>query len=141
MEVRDENGREEKSRMFPSDYEKHGFEIVHVGLNTGDGTEAQAVAALLKNLFGFRFTEGRDSIFSGERLELMKTPSPGTHGHIAVAVNDIHRAIAFLEASGFELDHHAVKYNAEGELILIYLKQEIAGFAFHLLQKQKASSK
>lgn len=123
--------------MFNNFPDEHGFEVVHVGVNTADAEEASAAADLIGGIFGLEMADGKDSVFAGPRIELMKGGGRGIHGHIAVAVNDIHSAISFLESSGYELDHDAVKYNAEGQLILIYLKQEIAGFAFHLLQKER----
>ena len=123
--------------MVSDVFNEHGFEVVHIGINTGDEKEAKDAALLLNLLFGFNVNDGKDSVYAGPMIELMKGGGPGTLGHIAVAVDDIKAAISFLESSGYELDHDLVKYNGDGELILVYLKHEIAGFAFHLLQKEK----
>ena len=44
------------------------------------------------------------------------------------------RARAYLESQGFEFDESSIKMKGD-KLNLIYLKDEIGGFAVHLLQK------
>ena len=65
---------------------------------------------------------------------MMKKPFRGTHGHIAIGTNDIARAKWHLERRGFVFDE-ASAIEKDGKLKAIYLQEEIAGFAFHLLQK------
>ena len=79
---------------------------------------------------------GNSSIFAGTALEVMKTPYLGKNGHIAIRTNYIERAINYLEnVLGVEFDEESAKRDAKGVLKAIYLKEEIGGFAVHLVQK------
>jgi 2-dehydro-3-deoxyphosphogluconate aldolase/(4S)-4-hydroxy-2-oxoglutarate aldolase len=64
----------------------------------------------------------------------MKNQYLGKHGHIAIATNDIYRAIAYLKTKGISTLHEIAK-EKDGKLKAIYLDQEVSGFAIHLLQK------
>ena len=64
----------------------------------------------------------------------MKKPFRGAKGHIGIKTNFVDRAKAYLERQGFEFDESSASYK-EGRLNAIYLKDEIAGFAFHIVQK------
>jgi len=112
-----------------------GFD--HMGINCNTGTDAADNAALVHTLFGFDVIDGKDSIYAGPAIELMKDGDAGRgkFGHIAVATRDIHEAQKHLEEKGFEFDPTSVKYDSKGQLIVVYLKSEISGFAIHLLKK------
>ena len=92
--------------------------------------DAQAICALL----GWPIKDGNNSTFVGDGFEMMKKHFRGTHGHIAIACNDIKRARWHLEQRGFAFDDDSVTIR-DGKLRSVYLRDEIAGFAFHLLQK------
>ena len=64
----------------------------------------------------------------------MKKPGRGRNGHIAIACNSIARAKWHLEQRGFVFDGDSAVVKG-GKTVSIYLKDDIAGFAFHLLQK------
>ena len=113
-----------------------GFEVVHFGVNCSGREEAMRQAGLFLRLFGILSAEGKDSVYAGPLIELMKGNGRGANGHIAVATNDIHAARIYLESLGCTFDEASVKWNDRGELIVIYLQEEIAGFAVHLLQKE-----
>ncbi len=112
-----------------------GFEVLHVGFNLENEAEAEKCAETLKNLFGFGKRETPISVFSTDRIEIMKKRGAGTLGHIAVGANDAAAAKKYLEGKGIEFDETTASYLPDGRLKLIYMKGEIAGFAFHLLQK------
>ncbi|MBL7006330.1 MAG: VOC family protein [Spirochaetia bacterium] len=110
--------------------------IDHIGINCKDSSTALQNAELFNSLFDLGVTDGKDSVYAGPSIELMKNGiSRGTCGHIAVATNDIEKAKSLLESRGFEFDPDSSKYDSSGKLIVIYLKLEIGGFAIHLLQK------
>ena len=111
-----------------------GFEIKHVGINCGDEAEAMAVAKKFSVLFGWPVKDGNSSVFAGSAIEAMKAPYLGAKGHIAVGCNSVVRARAYLESMGFEFNAESAK-EKNGKLIAIYLKDEIGGFAVHLVQK------
>ena len=55
-------------------------------------------------------------------------------GHVGIRTNYIERAVAYLQLKGIELDMEHAKYK-NGKLNLVYIKKEMGGFAFHLVQK------
>ncbi|MEF9972064.1 MAG: bifunctional 4-hydroxy-2-oxoglutarate aldolase/2-dehydro-3-deoxy-phosphogluconate aldolase [Oscillospiraceae bacterium] len=111
-----------------------GFELAHVGINTQSGDAAMSVATEFDRAFGFGVKDGNSSTFAGKGVEVMKTMFLGSNGHIAVKTNNIKRALAFLGAKGFEADMETAKYKSD-KMIAVYLKNEMGGFAVHLLQK------
>lgn len=114
--------------------DKLGFEFVHIGINCDD-SEAKSTSETFTRLFGMPIIEGKTSIYAGSHIEIMKGSGRGKCGHIAIATNDINRARTYIEGLGFEFDPKSEKYDSEGRLIVVYLKNDIAGFAIHLLQK------
>ena len=111
-----------------------GLRLHHVGINTGNEEEAMKVATLLGGLLNMKVAPGNSSIFVGNKeFEIMKKPGRGTNGHIAIACNNVDRAIYHLSQRGvkFDLDSKNVK---NGKTIACYFADEIAGFAFHLVQ-------
>jgi 2-dehydro-3-deoxyphosphogluconate aldolase/(4S)-4-hydroxy-2-oxoglutarate aldolase len=111
-----------------------GFELAHIGINSGSPETAMRDAQLLCKLTGWDIKDGNSSVFTGAGFEMMKKPFRGTHGHIAIRTNSIARAKWHLEQRGFAFDESSATQK-NGKTIAIYLKDEIAGFAFHLLQK------
>lgn len=111
-----------------------GLELKHIGINSGSPEKAMEDAQAICKLLGWTVKEGNNSTFAGDAFEMMKKPFRGTHGHIAIACNDIRRAKWHLERRGFAFDEESAGMK-DGKLKAIYLKDEIAGFAFHLLQK------
>ena len=108
--------------------------LAHIGINAENEAEAAKAADLFCTLFGFPVKAGNSSIFAGTGIEVMKTPFRGTKGHIGIKTNFIERAKAYLERQGFEFDESSANVK-DGKLKAIYLKDEIAGFALHLVQK------
>lgn len=113
-----------------------GFELAHVGINAQNEEEADQTAEAFSALFGFEKKSGNSSVFAGTAVEVMKTPYLGQHGHIAIATNYLERAMYYLESKGIKLDYDTQKFDAKGNLIAIYLKKEVNGFAVHLVQKK-----
>ncbi|MBQ8184712.1 MAG: bifunctional 4-hydroxy-2-oxoglutarate aldolase/2-dehydro-3-deoxy-phosphogluconate aldolase [Lachnospiraceae bacterium] len=111
-----------------------GFELCHVGINCSSDDEADQVADRFDNVFGFAKKEGNSSIFAGTAVEAMKTPYLGTHGHIAIGTNYPDRALNYLESQGCHFDMDTAVYK-NGKLYAVYMKEEIGGFAVHLVQK------
>ena len=111
-----------------------GFEVAHVGINTEDGGAARAVADSFAAAFGFPAKDGASSVFASSGIEVMKSRYLGSQGHIAVRTNRVDAAIAELEKKGFAVDMDTAKYKG-GRITAVYLKDEIGGFAVHLLQK------
>jgi len=114
-----------------------GFEFAHVGINMENEKDALQSASLLQKMFNFNVRNGTSSAFSSEFFEFTKTPYLGKNGHIAISTNSIERAIYYLELEGFEFNYNACKKDPSGKYVSIYFKDEIAGFAVHLVQKKK----
>ena len=106
-----------------------GFSLAHVGVNCANEGEAEQTAKTLCALFGLEYKAGSSSIFAGSAVECMKAPYLGKNGHIAIATNNLDRAVYHLGRQGVEFDESTRKPKA------IYLKGEVGGFAIHLVQK------
>ncbi|MFV0496768.1 MAG: bifunctional 4-hydroxy-2-oxoglutarate aldolase/2-dehydro-3-deoxy-phosphogluconate aldolase [Candidatus Fimivivens sp.] len=112
-----------------------GFSLGHIGINCTDEEAAHKTAKTLCTLFGFDYKPGNNSNFAGATVECMKQSFPGTHGHIAIATNSVARAMFHLSFQSIDFDESTLKTDASGNPKVIYLKDEIGGFAVHLLQK------
>lgn len=112
-----------------------GFELAHVGINTGNGDEALDIAGQFSSAFAFTLKDGNSSCFAGTGIEIVKGKGLGSCGHIAIKTNSIKRAAAYLGRIGLELDMSTAKYGQTGQITAVYFKAEIGGFAVHLLQK------
>jgi 2-dehydro-3-deoxyphosphogluconate aldolase/(4S)-4-hydroxy-2-oxoglutarate aldolase len=112
-----------------------GFSVVHVGINAQNGEDALAVAKLFSALFGFPLRDGGASVFPGEQIEVMKGSGRGTKGHIGIGTYSPFRAVAYLERQGIVFNKDSIKTDTKGNLTLIYMKEEIAGFAVHIMGK------
>lgn len=113
-----------------------GFELGHVGINAENEEEAAKAANRFGFIFGKPVKAGNSSIFVSNEIEVMKTPNLGKYGHIAIRTNYIERAMNYLSSVlGVEFDETTEKRDAKGTLKAIYLKEEIGGFAVHLVQK------
>ncbi len=113
-----------------------GFEIAHVGVNCANEAEAEKAANRFGFLFGMPVKVGNSSIFAGGAVEYMKEPYLGKNGHIAIRTNYIERAVNYMTTVlGCEFAEDTAKRGPKGELKAIYIKEEIAGFAVHLVQK------
>ncbi len=107
-----------------------GFEVGHIGINTENQEEAMKAAKMFELMFGLDIKEGNSSVFVGNKgIEIMKKQYLGKNGHIAIKTNTITRAMAYFKNHGFEFIEDT--YNG----VAVYFKDEIAGFAIHLLQK------
>ena len=112
-----------------------GLKLLHVGINTDNEEEAMKVANLIGAMLNMKVAPGNSSIFVGNKeFEIMKKPGRGTNGHIAILTNNVDRAIYHLGQRGvkFDMDSKNVK---DGKTVAIYFADEIAGFAFHLVQR------
>lgn len=111
-----------------------GLEVVHVGINTPDEATAKEVAEKFNKLFNFPIKDGNSAVFASSGIEVRKQMFKGTNGHIAISTNYMNRAIRYIEAMGGEFDYDSAVVK-NGKTTAIYLKEEIGGFAIHLVQK------
>lgn len=113
----------------------HGFFLKHVGINCTDENDCRSTADKLCRFAMVSPDEKSGAIFAGTLFEVMKNPGAGTNGHIAIGCNFPFRALAFLENQGFAPDMSTAKYDEKGRLKVVYFKDEIGGFAFHIVGK------
>ena len=113
-----------------------GFELAHIGINCENESEALNVSAGFEKIFGWEQRPGNSSVFAGTAIECMKSPFKGAKGHIAVACNNVKRAVNQLRYQGAEADMSTAKYSADGRMTVVYLKDEFGGFAVHLVEKK-----
>ena len=110
-----------------------GFEVAHIGINTPDADASMDVCKAFNDAFDFNVKQGNSSNFASTGVEVMKTMFKGANGHIAIRTNKMIPAIAEMERRGYELDMDSVK--DKDNIKAVYFKNEIGGFAVHLLQK------
>ncbi len=110
------------------------FKLVHIGVNCPSEQDADSAAATMKNIFSFA-TDKRDiSSFAGTGFEFMNFNGRGTMGHIAVKTSNVERAVYHLTRRGVKFDESTARVDKNGNRTFIYLNDEIAGFAYHLVQ-------
>ena len=114
---------------------KFEFEVAHIGLNTQNEEEALSICQLFSSLFGFTVKEGTGSNFLDTSIEVLKNPYLGKNGHIAIRTNDAEEAMHYFKNKGIAFNEETANYVDE-RLKTIYFKDEIGGFAIHLLQKE-----
>ena len=112
-----------------------GFELRHVGMNHLNAKEAEKTANQFERLFGFTKTDKGGAYFAGPYVECMKKMFYGKQGHIAIATACAERAAWYLEQRGAKFNWKSADYNPDGTLRVVYLQEEIGGFAVHILQK------
>ena len=112
-----------------------GFSLAHVGINCENEAQAEQTAKTLCALFDLEYKPGNSSIFAGSAVECNKAPGRGANGHIAIGTNNVDRAVYHLGLRGVAFDESSRKTDAKGNTKAIYLKDELAGFAVHLVKK------
>ena len=112
-----------------------GFDLAHIGINANDADSSLVTAKKFSSIFNMPLKEGNSSNFAGTAIEINKSKGLGINGHIAIKTNSIQRAMAYLEKNGIEVDMSTAKGPADS-IIAVYLKEEIGGFAVHLLQNK-----
>jgi 2-dehydro-3-deoxyphosphogluconate aldolase/(4S)-4-hydroxy-2-oxoglutarate aldolase len=113
-----------------------GFKVVHVGINCKDAAGAEQVSRLFCFLFDVPYLPNETAIFAGSLVECIKGPYLGAHGHIAIGTHNVDRAVYQLKNRGVIFDESSRKVDAQGHTTLIYFKEEIGGFALHLVKSK-----
>ena len=112
-----------------------GLSITHVGVNEENGN-GNDIANEFAKIFGGKVRETSKGWFGSERVEIMgENFKKGRFGHIGIAVNNCDRARRYYEALGYEFDESSAAYDKSGNLTLIYFKNEVGGFALHIVKK------
>ncbi len=112
-----------------------GFELAHVGINCDNETEATDVAECISDIFRLQPRYMNSAVFAGAAVEAVKSNGWGQNGHIGFFTNSIFRALAYFEAKGISINENSFKYNKNGDVSCAYLKDDIGGFAFHVVER------
>lgn len=94
-----------------------GFEVAHLGMDFQNGKEAEQTVDAFGGLF-----------------KSLRSSYPSRNGEIAIRTNSVSRAVNYLESEGIMFDQATEEYS-NGTLKRIYMKEEIGGYAIHLIQK------
>ena len=111
-----------------------GYEIEHVGINCVDADTSLAVTDAFCSAFDFTPKYGNSSNFAGQGIEVMKKMYYGKNGHLAVLTNKMEAAVADVQAKGYTLNMETANIK-NGRMTVVYLNEEIGGFAVHLKQR------
>ena len=110
-----------------------GLQLAHIGINSDSDDHASDIKNGFEK-FGLETRPCKEvSYFMNDDIEIMRIPGRGTKGHIAYRCYDIERTLHFLESQGFTANMDSAQYDG-GKLKLIYLNEEIGGFAIHLVK-------
>lgn len=113
-----------------------GFAIGHVGINCAGSEASREICMALQRAFDFEYRPGSGSSdFASSQIEVKKHSGRGTHGHLAVSTNSLPCAAAEMRKRGIPLDETSWTCDKQGRRIAVFLKEEIGGFAIHLLQR------
>ena len=113
-----------------------GFELAHIGINTQSNDEAKTVANTISDVFLQETTEYPGAYFSGDIAEVVKGSFLGEFGHICIDTIDMPRALAYFKRKGLEFNEDTWAKDEKGNVINVYLKDSIGGFAFHVRKKK-----
>ena len=111
------------------------FDLRHVGINCPDEQASSKTAEQFEQIFGFPKEDRGGAYFAGDIIEVMKKPFYGTHGHIAISTRSAESAAYHLARNGVKFNWQSAGYNPDGRLRVVYLQEEIGGFAVHILQR------
>lgn len=106
--------------------------LVHIGINTAEGSSketADAFAALLNG----EIRETSKGYFATDMIEIMARNHKGSHGHIAIGVSSVERAMHYYESIGYAFDPETIQYDENHEAKFAYFRDEMAGFGIHLI--------
>lgn len=109
--------------------------LLHVGVNTKDKEESYDVANKFASLLSVPVIEYPGSFFAGSAVEVIKGKFLGDNGHIGFSTDFIERAIGYFERNGIVFNWDSITKDPKGNLVSIYFKDQIGGFAVHLKQK------
>lgn len=112
-----------------------GFNLAHIGINGESREEGLATAQWFADRFALPVKEGGRSNFAGTIIEACNQKFPGAVGHIAIGTWSPVRAEAYFKAHGIPLRDEFRNVSPEGELIAVYLAEEIGSLSVHIVKR------
>ena len=112
------------------------FQFCHMGINCDTEKEGYTNLFKLADMFNLPMGDTKSSSYVGREVEItkMRFQVRGPHGHLGYYADNLERAVFYLEKKGIEFDHEHVK-PYKGKTYVIYLKDQIAGFAVHIEER------
>lgn len=116
----------------------HNFKLLHIGINNKDDESAYKAAKCLSDLISEPLADKGTAYFVGNLADVVKYDTlPGPHGHIAIEVNNVDRAVRYFEDKGYKFTETGKGEDDKG-LIAIWFDEkqvDVGGFAVHLRRK------
>ena len=112
-----------------------GFDLAHLVINCDNAEQAERDSSKIESIFGLKKTDAGVSIANADILHFMKQRSYGKNGQMAICSNFIDRAVFYLKEAKKEFIDESARFDADGNLMSIYLDNIIGGFAFKLVRK------
>lgn len=125
-----------RKRARDAMFKVHNFQFCHMGINCDTEQEGYENLFKLADMFNLEMGDTRSSSYVGREVEITKMPFQvrGPHGHLGYYADNLERAIFYLEKKGIKFDHEHVKPYKD-KTYVIYLKDQIAGFAVHIEER------
>ena len=115
--------------------ELFGMKVAHVGINATNEAESAAWAKEFLELMGLPTRETSASKFCGELVEIMNENGRGVHGHIGFTVNNMDKALEYFSNKGMTPVEETKKFDENGKCWFTYFKEQIGGFAIHIVRE------
>lgn len=112
-----------------------GLKLCHIGVNEENAEDALRTAKLFASLLQIEVKEGNSSNFAGTVVEVMKGNGRGRNGHLCFSTPNLDRTVRYFKAMGWKFDDAAAKTGPDGKLKVIYMQDEIGGFAIHYIKE------
>ena len=117
-------------------YKELDLALIHIGINFENDKQASQAADLFCKMLNLKKKPvPGSSYFAGSCVEMMNNNKRGSKGHIAFATNDLKKTEELMEANGFEIDRESYFKLPNGRKILVYLREEVFGFAIHFTER------
>jgi 2-dehydro-3-deoxyphosphogluconate aldolase/(4S)-4-hydroxy-2-oxoglutarate aldolase len=110
-----------------------GFTIKHIRINSTDITKSKT-ADFLINIFGFDDKHRSSLKFLTEQIQNTKKASPTKNGFLTIGTHNVDRAVYHLEQNELKFNHATALKDAKGNMLEIYLSDEITGFAIRFVK-------
>ncbi|MFI3260970.1 MAG: bifunctional 4-hydroxy-2-oxoglutarate aldolase/2-dehydro-3-deoxy-phosphogluconate aldolase [bacterium] len=109
------------------------LDVKHVGINVNNNEDCFSIANNLENLLCTEKIETGNSYFIGD-IEILKD-CPYKKGYISLETNNLYRAISYYESMNVHFNYSTATYSDSNKLSSIFFEDEVAGYAYKLIQK------
>lgn len=126
-----------KSLTSQAIYKMLGYTFSHVVINCEQREQADHYSGKIESLFGFKKSDDGVTVSNAGIMHFMTSKSYyGKNGQLAISTNFMDRAVFYLkEGKHQDLIEESARFDADGELVSIYLDSMIGGFAIKVVKK------